>query len=56
MIPLDVMNKLNAYLYSPVEGRIPVGAYRKFFIERINEFFAKQEASPPPSENEQNGP
>jgi hypothetical protein len=41
-IPLDVHNQLAAYLYSPVEGCIPRGAYQKFFVERIREFFSKE--------------
>lgn len=44
-IPMDVMVKLDSFLYSEVEGRIPLGAYQKFFVERIQEFFAKQEES-----------
>jgi len=40
-IPLDVMNRLNAHLYSPVEGCVPRGAYQKFLVERINEFFLR---------------
>lgn len=31
--------KLAAFLYSPVEGRIPKGAWAKFFTERIEEYF-----------------
>ena len=39
MLPLDVMNQLNAYLFSPTEGCVPRGAYQKFLCERIREFF-----------------
>lgn len=42
-LPEDVRAKLDLLLFSSVEGRIPKGAYQKFFIERINEFFAKRE-------------
>lgn len=41
-IPLDIMNRLNAHLFSPVEGCIPKGAYQKFLVERIKEFFEKE--------------
>lgn len=41
-LPEDIRAKLDVYLFSNVEGRIPKGAYQAFFIERINEFFAKQ--------------
>lgn len=47
-LPLDVMNKLNAFLYSPTEGCVPRGAYQKFLIERIQEFFSQR--------GDQNGP
>lgn len=38
-IPEDVRAKLDLYLYSDLEGRVPRGAYQKFFTERIQEFF-----------------
>lgn len=42
-LPQDVWVKLSAHLYSEVEGRVPKGAYQAFFLERIEEFFAKKE-------------
>jgi hypothetical protein len=42
-LPEDIRAKLDVYLFSAVEGRVPKGAYQAFFIERINEFFARQE-------------
>jgi hypothetical protein len=42
-LPEDVWLRLTAYLHSDLEGRVPVGAYQKFIIERINEFFARRE-------------
>lgn len=38
-LPLDLHTRLAAHLYSPLEGRIPLGAYQAFFSERIREFF-----------------
>ena len=38
-IPEDVRAKLDLYLFSELEGRVPKGAYQKFFTERIQEFF-----------------
>lgn len=53
VLPLDVLSRLNAHLYSSVEGRIPHGAYQRFFVERINEFFAKQVSKPEDKSNVQ---
>lgn len=41
-IPEDVRAKLDLYLYSEVEGRVPFGAYQKFIVERTQEFFAER--------------
>jgi hypothetical protein len=38
-IPETVRAKLDLMLYSPLEGRVPKGAYQKFFLERLTEFF-----------------
>lgn len=38
-LPEDVRAKLDLHLFSQVEGRVPMGAYQRFFIERIKEFF-----------------
>lgn len=38
-LPEDIMARLKLHLYSEVEGKIPKGAYQRFFIERLNEFF-----------------
>lgn len=38
-IPEDVRAKLDLYLFSELEGRVPKGAYQRFFTERIQEFF-----------------
>lgn len=42
-LPEDIRAKLDLYLYSEAEGRVPMGAYQRFFIERINEFFSSQQ-------------
>ena len=38
-LPLDVHTRLSAQLYSELEGRVPVGAYQRFFVEMIRERF-----------------
>lgn len=38
-LPEDVRAKLDLHLFSEVEHRVPFGAYQRFFIERIREFF-----------------
>jgi hypothetical protein len=43
-LPEDVAARLELYLTSPAEQRVPHGAYQRFFVERIGEFFAKWEA------------
>lgn len=40
-LPEDVAAKLDLYLFSAAQDRIPDGAYQKFFTERINEFFGQ---------------
>lgn len=39
-IPEDLRLKLDLYLFSDVEGRIPKGAYQDFICARIREFFS----------------
>jgi hypothetical protein len=41
-LPEDIRAKLDLHLFSPVEGRIPHGAYSKFLAERVKEFFDPQ--------------
>lgn len=41
-IPEDLRAKLDAYLYSPLEQRIPKGAYQDFICSRIREFFGEE--------------
>lgn len=38
-IPQDLYTQLTLHLFSELEGRVPFGAYRAFFSERIREFF-----------------
>ncbi len=40
-LPEDIKAKLDLYLFSELEGRVPKGKYQEFFIERIKEFFEK---------------
>ncbi len=39
----EVAEKLELFLFSEVRGKVPEGAYQRFFTERINEFFATKE-------------
>lgn len=38
-LPEDVRGRVDLFLYSPAEGRVPKSAYQNFFLERIQEFF-----------------
>ncbi len=38
-----LLAKLSLFLWSDAEGRVPVGAYKRFFEERLVEFFNKLE-------------
>jgi hypothetical protein len=40
-LPEDIAMRLELYLTSVREGKVPQGAYQRFFVDRINEFFAK---------------
>lgn len=39
-IPADLAARLELYLYSEVEGRVPQGAYQEFVCRAIRNFFA----------------
>lgn len=38
-LPTSTRTKLDLFLYSELEQRVPQGAYQNFFVERIREFF-----------------
>jgi hypothetical protein len=38
-LPEDVRTKLDLFLFSDLEGRIPKGAYQTFLVDRIRDFF-----------------
>lgn len=42
MLPATVRARLDKHLYSPSMGKVPLGAYQAFFIERINEYLDRQ--------------
>lgn len=42
-LPEDLRAKLDLYLYSEIEGRVPHGAYARFLAERVKEFFDKKQ-------------
>jgi len=39
-LPLPVYTQLTAHLYSPLEGRVPHGAYSRFLTDLLREQFA----------------
>ena len=39
-LPEDTHAILTLHLWSDLEGRVPPGAYQRFFVERIREFFS----------------
>ena len=41
-LPQDIHTQLTLHLFSELEGRVPLGAYQRFFIERIREFFKQR--------------
>ncbi len=40
-LPQPVYSRLVLHLFSDLEGRVPLGAYQRFFSERIQEFFSQ---------------
>lgn len=38
-LPASWRTRLDLVLFSPVEGRIPKGAYQRFFLDRLVEYF-----------------
>ncbi len=38
-LPASTRTRLDLFLYSELEQRVPQGAYQNFFLERIREFF-----------------
>lgn len=43
MLPTSWRARLDLHLFSELEGRVPHGAYRNFFVARLIEFFATKE-------------
>jgi hypothetical protein len=37
--PADIRARLDLYLFSELEGKVPKGAYQAFLVERMREFF-----------------
>jgi hypothetical protein len=42
-IPEDLHARLELFLFSELEGVVPYGAYSKFLLARIREFFNQEE-------------
>ncbi len=38
-LPEDERTRLDLFLYSDLESKVPFGAYQRFFLARLNEFF-----------------
>lgn len=38
-LPEDIRTRVDLELFSAAEGRVPLGAYQRWFIERIQEYF-----------------
>ena len=43
MVPEDLHAQLTLHLYSPLEGRVPDGAYKAWLCERIKEYFTNRQ-------------
>lgn len=44
--PEDVVARVDLELYSPLEGRVPFGAWQEFLTELIRQYFAVRDAQP----------
>jgi hypothetical protein len=42
-LPEDVHTRLTIHLFSPLEGKVPYGAYQAWIVERIHEYFSTVE-------------
>lgn len=40
-LPKTAHDQLTEHLYSPLEGRVPLGSYQAFISSRIREFFTE---------------
>jgi len=43
-LPETIRTRLDLILFSELEGRVPKGAYQRFFLERLQEFFTTKSA------------
>ena len=43
MLPTSKRGRLDLFLFSELEGRVPKGAYQRFFLERMDEFFSRRQ-------------
>lgn len=39
MLPESIRTRLDLLLFSEIEGRVPLGKYQEFFLERLAEYF-----------------
>lgn len=45
MIPEDIYARMKLHLWSDVQSRVPLGAYQRFIVERIREFFTPSQCT-----------
>ena len=44
-LPESVRARLDLFLFSELEGRVPLGRYSEFFVDRMREFFSGRRLS-----------
>lgn len=42
-LPLPIYSRLSAHLFSELEGRVPHGAYSRFLVNLLQQFFSRRE-------------
>lgn len=45
MLPEDIVLRMEDYLFSDVEGRIPQGAQQELIVSLLRDFFSKLDAA-----------
>lgn len=43
-LPMDLLARITADLYSEAEGRVPKGAYQDFFCTLVRDFYREKDA------------
>jgi hypothetical protein len=42
-LPSPLVDRMDLELFSPIQGRVPQGAYQQFFTTLISEYFARKD-------------